>query len=136
MRIGVWRASVFLVGVALDLILMFGVESILGSESTLMTPIFILSYGTAGGILGYIYAEKGWRSGFWLVLFFLVLLLGSGLFVGSLVPWDWRKEIKNLIEDGAIVAAAFLGAAIGSFIKQRLNSDLSRPRSGPTQHSI
>jgi hypothetical protein len=120
MEIGVWRAMVFLVGVALDLILMFGVESILGHDSTLMTPISILSYGTVGGIVGYIYAEKGWRSGFWLVAFFLILLLGSALFVGSRPVWNWEKEMRSLLQDALIIIAACVGAAAGSLLKRRL----------------
>src|SRR5437660_12681572 len=97
-RVGVWRARVFLVGVALVLVLIFPMQGVLGTDSRLLTPIFIAGYGIVSGILGFLYPEKGWRSGFWLVVFFLILLVGSGLFVGSPpVPWDWRKEVKNLV---------------------------------------
>ena len=124
-RVGVWRVRVFLVGVALVLVLILPIQGLLGTDSRLLTPIFVASYGIVGGVLGFLFPEKGWRSGFWLVVFFLLLLLGSGLLVGSPIPWDWQKEIRNLIENAMIISAAFMGAAIGSLIRRRLGANSS-----------
>lgn len=119
----VWRVTAFLTGVGLLLVVLSLFEFLLGTGSPLMLPVLVGSYASVGAILGYYFPEKGWRSGFWLIAFFLLLLVGNSLFVGSEIPWDWRKEIKNLIGDVAIVAAAFVGAALGSFLNRRLNAN-------------
>jgi peptidoglycan/LPS O-acetylase OafA/YrhL len=120
MRDGLWRLIVFVVGVVLSLTVILLFEFLSGSDSPLMLPSLIASYFIAGGILGFVFPEKGWRSGSWLAFFFVILIIGGALFTAGQIPWKWSIELKGILEDAAIVAAAFFGAALGALGKRRL----------------
>lgn len=115
-----WRLAAFFSGVALELATLFPLQSFLGDESRLTMPIVVASYFIVAMILGYCFHDKSWRVGSWLIAFFLLLLVGSVVFVGSRVPWHWNKEARGLMEAAMIVTAAFIGVAVGSFVKRRV----------------
>ena len=127
MRENVWRASVFVVGAVVDIILIFAADALAQKGQIWATAVYVGGYAIAGGVVGYLYPRKGWRSGGWLVVFFLVLLISSALFVGSPPAWDWSKELKNLTEDAAIVLAALFGSAAGAFIKRQFLKNKAMP---------
>jgi hypothetical protein len=120
-----WRITALLIGVVLPLAVLFPLQALMGTDSRWLMPVFVAGYGLAGGIMGFLYPERGWRSGFWLIAFSLILFVGSGVFVGSAPPWDWRKEVKNLTEDALIFGAAFVGAALVAFVRRHL---MTNPR--------
>ena len=120
-----WRITAGLAGVVLPLAVVFPLQALVGTDSQFLIPSFVAAYGIAGAALGALYPERGWRMGFWLVAFYLMLLVGSGLFVGSAPPWNWRKEVTSLIENAMIVGAAFVGAALGAFVRRHLMTNPS-----------
>src|SRR5437588_11728000 len=116
-QVGLWRLIVFSTGVALVFIVA-SVQALLPERLLIVVPA--ASYSIIGAVLGFLYPERGWRTGFWLVLFFLILLPLNALFVESPPPCVWQREAKGLLEDAVIVSLAFIGAATGSFVRQRM----------------
>jgi hypothetical protein len=114
------RVTAFLTGAVLALTLIFLLPFLFGTDSRLMFPLLIGAYGVVGGILGFRSPEKGWRLGVWLVAFWLVLAVGNAFFVASDIPWEPTRENRNLMGHAMLIASAFAGAALGSFIKRNL----------------
>ena len=100
----------------------------LGDDSRLVIPITVISYAVLGVFLGFYFPGSAWEATLWLIGPFVLLAIGNVIFVGARPPWIWSREIRGLLEDAAIVAAAFLGAALGSFLKRRLTSSSTHQR--------
>lgn len=119
-------AIAILGGLVLALVMLFVVELLQRHDYQLRLPIVVMSYGIVAAILGFSFPEKGWRLGMWLVLFWLLLVLGSTVFSPS-IPVNLRRDLANMIDHIMIVIAACGGAAIGSLIARRFGSRASNP---------
>ncbi|MBA2606202.1 MAG: hypothetical protein H0U96_04955 [Acidobacteria bacterium] len=116
------RLKAFVAGVVLNLFVLGPLVLLLDSESSLVMPAMIITYGISGVILGYLLVNADWRLGLWLVAFSFLMLPFHILFADP-VNWDWNRELKGLLAHALIVVAACLGTEIGAIIKRnRLKS--------------
>jgi hypothetical protein len=125
-----WRLLTFFAGMVLTIGVEFPLDSLL-SESHLILPILVISYGLVAAILAFYSQHKSWQVALLLVTLFVVVAVGNIVFID--VPIPWEAKIKALIEDTPIVIAAFLGAALGSFLKRRLKSASAPSHDGTTR---